>query len=57
MTAPRIILIVPIEGFGTAILDCVSFEDELALRRWVRESTGLPELLVRLLADFVEGAA
>jgi hypothetical protein len=51
---PRVLITVPLEGRPTVLIDARSFEDELALRCWLRRSGDLEclaEALGRLLDD------
>jgi hypothetical protein len=51
---PRLVIVVPLEGQGRIVLDAETFEDELALRSWLRRSAAferLPAILERLLDD------
>ena len=54
---PKLIIVLPLEGRSRIILDALTHEDELRLRRWLRVSKSflaLPQVAAQLLDDLDE---
>ena len=51
---PKLLIVLPLEGRSRIIVDAVTKEDELRLRKWLRTSSSmlaLPEIAARVLDD------